>query len=179
MRPRETLTAFDRFLEDRALRLDAVVIGGTALNLLGVVSRPTKDCDVLHPALPPAIAEAAREFAALQRAAGEALQDDWLNNGPQSLVSQLPAGWQERLQTVFTGAALELRCLGREDLLRSKLFALCDRGIDLRDCVALAPTARELRAIRPWLETQDANPDWPAHVRETFADLAKRLGHGV
>lgn len=179
MRPRETLTAFDRFLEDRALRLDAVVIGGTALNLLGVVSRPTKDCDVLHPALPPAIAEAAREFAALQRAAGEALQDDWLNNGPQSLVSQLPAGWQERLQTVFTGAALELRCLGREDLLRSKLFALCDRGIDLRDCIALAPTANELSAILPWLETQDANPDWPAHVRETFADLAKRLGHGV
>jgi hypothetical protein len=56
------------------------------------------------------------------------------------------------LQTVFSGAAITLRCLGREDLLRSKLSALCDRGIDLGDCVALAPTAGELRTIAPWLE---------------------------
>ena len=46
MRPREVLTAFDGYLGKRALRLDAVVIGGTALNLLGIVSRPTKDCDI-------------------------------------------------------------------------------------------------------------------------------------
>lgn len=179
MRPLETLTAFDAFLASRALRLDAVVIGGTALNLLGVVSRPTKDCDVLHPTLPPAVAEAAREFAAAQRAAGAVLNDDWLNNGPESLISQLPPDWQERLQSVFTGAAITLRCLGREDLLRSKLFALCDRGIDLGDCMALAPTAEELRVILPWVEFQDGNSNWPAHVRETFADLGKRLGHGV
>lgn len=25
----------------------------------------------------------------------------------------------------------------------------------------------------------DANPDWPAHVRITIADLGKRLGHGI
>ncbi len=179
MRPREILTAFDRYLADRGLPLDAVVIGGAALNLLGVVSRPTRDCDILHPALPLAIADAARAFAAEVRASGEVLQDDWLNNGPASLAAQLPAGWPERLQTVFTGRALELRCLGCEDLLRSKRFALCDRGIDLGDCLALAPTADELRALLPWLEQQDANPDWPAHVRATIGDVARRLGHGL
>jgi hypothetical protein len=54
-----------------------------------------------------------------------------------------------------------------------------DRGIDLADCLALAPTAAELRAILPWLEEQDANPDWPTHARETVADLARRLGHAL
>jgi hypothetical protein len=31
----------------------------------------------------------------------------------------------------------------------------------------------------PWLEQQDGNEQWPAHVRATVADLARRLGHGV
>jgi hypothetical protein len=179
MNPRETLEAFDRHLAARGLRLDAVVIGGAALNLLGVISRATKDCDILDPALPPAIADAARSFAAEVRLRGSVLQDDWLNNGPASLVSALPSGWRDRLQGAFSGFAIELRCLGREDLLRSKLFALCDRGFDLGDCLALAPIADELRAILPWLEQQDGNSEWPAHVRATLADLSRRLGHGV
>jgi hypothetical protein len=33
--------------------------------------------------------------------------------------------------------------------------------------------------VLPWLEQQDANPDWPAHVRATIADLRRRLSHGV
>ncbi len=179
MRPRETLTAFDGYLVERALRLDAVVIGGTALNLLGIVSRPTKDCDILHPTLPEAIVEAARVFAAEMSRNGEPLQDDWLNNGPASLAKQLPPRWEERLQIVFTGACIHLQCLGREDLLRSKLFALCDRGIDLGDCLALAPTPEELAIVRPWLELQDLNPDWPAHVRGTLIDVERRLGRAV
>ena len=61
----------------------------------------------------------------------------------------------------------------------SKLFALCDRGIDLPDCVALAPTAAELREVLPWLEQRDANADWPAHVRDVLADMERRLGHGL
>jgi hypothetical protein len=179
MRPRETLEAFDRYLTGRGLRLEAVVIGGAALNLLGVISRATKDCDILDPPLPSLVIEAARSFAAEARTRGVVLQDDWLNNGPASLVSVLPPGWRERLQSVFSGSSIELRCLGREDLLRSKLFALCDRGFDLGDCLALAPSADELRAILPWLEQQDRNPDWPAHVRATLVDLGGRLGHGV
>ena len=179
MLPRETLEAFDRYLSARGLRLKAVVIGGAALNLLGVVARPTKDCDILDPPLPATIVAAARGFAAEVRGSGVSLQDDWLNNGPASLSSVLPPGWRERLQPVFSGFAIELQCLGREDLLRSKLFALCDRGLDLGDCLALAPTPDELRTIQPWLEQQDGRPDWPIHTRATLVDLGRRLGHGV
>ncbi len=67
----------------------------------------------------------------------------------------------------------------RPDLLKSKLFALCDRGTDVPDVIALAPTAKELAECAPWLEGQDGNELWPAHVRATLADIARRLGHGV
>lgn len=96
-----------------------------------------------------------------------------------ALADQLPSDWSKRLQSIFAGVALTLRCLSREDLLRSKLFALCDRGLDLGDCLAMAPTAQELRDLTPWVEAQDANPGWPAHVRVTLDDLAGRLNHGV
>lgn len=179
MKPKETIRLFDAFLDQRGLSLNAVVIGGTALALLGVVSRQTRDCDVLDPQIPEAVKNAARDFAASRRDEGEPLDDDWFNNGPASLIRQLPVGWQERLEQVFTGKALMLHSLGRTELLMSKLFALCDRGVDIQDCVALAPTPDELARIMPWLSEQDLNPDWPAHVRATMTDLARRLGHAV
>jgi hypothetical protein len=131
MKPTEVLVAFDRYRAARNLRLEAVVIGGAALNLLGVVSRPTRDCDILLPPLPAAIVEAAGAFAAEVRRSGGTLADDWPNNGPASVADQLP------------------------------------------------PTAAELQVWLPLLEQQDANPDWPAHVRATLADVARRLGHGL
>ena len=63
--------------------------------------------------------------------------------------------------------------------MKSKLFALCDRGLDLRDCIAMKPTAAELDDLMAWLEYQDANPGWPEHVREVVAELRARLDHGV
>jgi hypothetical protein len=177
--PKETITAFDLFLAERLLSLEAVVIGGAALGLLGVVSRQTRDCDILHPELPKKIQDAAKEFAKIRSGQGDLLADDWLYNGPSSLKDVLPSGWKDRLQVAYTGKALTLRCLGRIDLLRSKLFALCDRGIDLQDCIALNPTNDELYEIQPWLEQQDGNPDWPEHTRTVVDDLKKRLYHGV
>jgi len=161
------------------LRFEGVVIGGSALGLMGIIQRPTRDFDILVPELPPAIASAARDFAKAQRNAGVDLLDDWLNNGPMQLGEVLPVGWRQRVQRIFEGQVLVLSTLGRPDLLKSKLFALCDRGTDLPDSIALAPTAEELAECVPWLEVQDGNELWPAHVRATVADLARRLGHGV
>ncbi|MEN9580940.1 MAG: hypothetical protein RJA70_3949 [Pseudomonadota bacterium] len=179
MLPRPTIQAFDRHVLGLGLRFEGVVIGGSALGLMGVIQRPTRDFDILVPELPPAIISAARDFAKAQRQAGVDLQDDWLNNGPIQLGEILPAGWRARVQRIFDGQAVVLSTLGRADLLKSKLFALCDRGTDLPDCIALAPTAEELAECMPWLELQDGNKLWPAHARATVADLARRLGHGV
>ena len=179
MKPKETIAGFDSFLWERSLSFEAVVFGGAALGLLGVVSRQTRDCDILHPKLPKAIQDAAKEFAKIRNVKGDLLADDWLNNGPSSLTDVLPTGWKDRLQVAYKGKAIILHCLGRIDLLRSKIFALCDRGIDLQDCIALAPTNSELEEIRPWLEQQDANPDWPVHICAILDDLRQRLSHGV
>ena len=179
MLPRPTIEAFDLHLLGLGLRFEGVVIGGSALGLLGVIHRPTRDFDILVPELPVAIAAAARAFAKAQRAAGIDIGDDWLNNGPMQLGDVLPVGWRERVRRIFEGQALVLTTLGRSDLLKTKLFALCDRGTDLPDCIALAPTAAELVECLPWLEQQDGNAHWPAHARATVADLARRLGHGV
>lgn len=179
MLPRPTIEAFDRHLLGLGLRFEGVVIGGSALGLMGIIDRPTRDFDILVPELPPAIASAARDFAKAQRMAGVELLDEWLNNGPMQLGDVLPVGWRERVLRVFEGQVLVLSTLGRSDLLKSKLFALCDRGTDLPDCIALAPTPHELAECVPWLEVQDGNELWSAHVRATVADLAERLGHGV
>jgi len=178
MDPRSTLAGFDRYLASRGLALEGVVVGGAALNLLGVIKRQTRDCDILPPALPPEILQAAREFAPEVRTAGGALGDEWLNNGPRSLAPLLPAGWELRLQEAFRGQVLVLRALHRSDLLKSKLFALCGRGLDIPDCIALAPTPEELAEAIIWLEPQDLNSYWPVHVRATLDDVARRLGHG-
>jgi hypothetical protein len=178
MLPRPTIEAFDAWLTGLGLCLEAVVVGGSALALLGVTSRQTRDFDIIAPELPPNIVEAAKAFAREQRALGVELLDDWLNNGPIQLGEVLPEGWRLRVTLAFDGKAL-VQSLGRADLLKTKLFALCDRGTDFPDCVALAPTAAELAEAMPWVSLQDANADWPAHVAATLADLGRRLGHGV
>ena len=90
MLPRETIAAFDLYLHEQGLMLEAVVVGGAALALLGITDRQTRDVDVLHPDLPESIARAAVEFARQRRAAEKPLGDDWLNNGPSQLGDVLP-----------------------------------------------------------------------------------------
>ncbi len=179
MLPKKTIRAFDLFLEGEGLRLDAVVVGGSALALLGLTDRATRDFDILAPDLPDEIVDAARRFAEQQRAGGVALADDWLNNGPIQLGDILPVGWRDRLQLAWSGQAVVLNTLGRTDLLRTKLFALCDRGTDLADCIALGPSFEELTELEPWVAAQDANPQWPDHVCATLQYLRDRMHDGA
>ncbi|MEI8346998.1 MAG: DUF6036 family nucleotidyltransferase [Pseudomonadota bacterium] len=172
MKTIETIKEFDKFLNKRGLTFSAIVVGGSALALLGIISRETQDCDILDPDIPDEIQNAAKEFAKQ-----ESLKDHWLNNGPSTLKRDLPSGWMLRLTKIFSGEAMTLYTLSRMDLLRSKLFAYCDRGFDLQDCLALKPTPEELQEILPWLQERDGNPDWSEHVAKIISDLAQRLGH--
>jgi len=175
--PRITIEAFDRHLAGLGLRFEATVIGGSALMLMGVTSRLTRDVDVLVPVLPEVIALAAHDFAKRQRLVGNDVTDDWLNNGPMQLADVLPHGWQLRVERLFAGESLILHTLCRQDLLCSKLFALADRDRDLEDCLALRQSAEEISSCLPWLEQQDGNELWPDHVRETLTNLGRKLGH--
>jgi hypothetical protein len=179
MNPTDLIPSFDRYLAERHLALEAVVVGGSALALLGLIARETRDCDVIEPELPADILEASRAFARQLDPADGLLREDWLNNGPASLAGLFPSGWRDRLQALYRGQGLILWAPGRFDLLLSKLFALCDRGTDLADCLAFHPTQDELSRAEAWLARQDLHPGWPGHVRSTLADLSRRLGHGL
>jgi hypothetical protein len=179
MQPTRIIPLFDAYLATRGLGLEAIATGGAALALLGIIHRETRDCDLIEPELSASVRSAAMAFAADLREQGEILRDDWLNNGPASLGPLLPDGWRTRLQVIYQGQAVQLWSLGRPELLLVKLWALCDRGLDLGDCLALAPDASELAGAESWIIAQDLNPEWPAHVRATLLDLARRLGHGL
>ena len=71
---------------------------------------------------------------------------------------------------------MELK-LGRPDLLKTKLFALCDRDIDLEDCIRLAPSKEELIFSIAWVKSQDGHHKWPERVDIVLENLAKRLGY--
>ena len=62
MRPKDTVTSFDQFLASRGAFFSAVAIGGAALAILGVISRETRDCDILDPLIPNRIQDLAQEF---------------------------------------------------------------------------------------------------------------------
>ena len=179
MTPKPTIEAFDLWLYQKSIQLEAIVIGGAALALLGVINRQTRDFDILQPNLSDEVLFEAKEFAKHLRNQGVELGNEWLNNGPSQVAELLPKGWETRLQPLFNGHSLTLTTLGRPDLLKTKLFALCDRGTDLFDCLALAPSSSELIEATPWLEMQDTNPMWPEHVKSTLKNLEERLAHDL
>lgn len=171
---KDVLKAFDKFLAKENLSFNAVVIGGAALIIMDVVDRQTKDVDCLDPKIDSEVKAASIRFA--KENSHFNLQQNWLNNGPESLKRDLPVDWPTRLQIVFQGEALNISTLGRIDLLRSKLFAFCDRQSDLSDCIALRPTRSELLECYPWVLDRDASELWPAHILKSFQILAKRCG---
>lgn len=173
---KNVIVEFDKYLVSCHLKFEAVIIGGAALNILDISSRTTKDVDCLDPEIPKEIKIASQEFA--EKRSDLALDVNWLNNGPQTLKTDLPKGWRNRVQPLYQGQAVFLQVLGRDDLLKSKLFAYCDRTApDFEDLRNLKPTIHELQDALQWVKDRDTNPSWPAYVETAFAVLGKALGY--
>ncbi|MCM2352542.1 MAG: DUF6036 family nucleotidyltransferase [Pseudobdellovibrio sp.] len=173
---KDIIVEFDKFLIQNNLKFEAVIIGGAALNILDITNRKTKDVDCLDPELPSEIKKASEEFAKKRLDLG--LDIDWLNNGPQTLKTDLPKGWRIRTQLLYRGNAINLDVLGRSDLLKSKLFAYCDRTApDFEDLKSLKPTVQELNESIDWVKDRDAHIKWPDHVEKAFTVLKKALGY--
>ena len=166
----DLLPKFDAYLIKRGLFFEGVVIGGAAMQLLGLNERVTKDCDILSPKISVELKEASKVFAL-----EHGLSEDWFNNGPETLIRDLPSDWHENLVPLYSGQGLKLFTLSRTDFLRSKLFAYVDRGIDLVDLRQLKPTKREIEVLKDWLKERDGNPDWPGYVEIRLLELIKEL----
>jgi len=165
---------------------ELVICGGSALNILGFVSRTTKDVDVVafierstegnvdfkraNPfplKLIEAIKKVARDFD---------LPEDWLNSGPASALDLgLPKGLTERVATRKYGKRLIVHFLGRYDLVHFKLYAAAGQGIGKHydDLLALKPTREELEDAARWSMTHDVSEVY----RQTIKDLLKHMGY--
>jgi hypothetical protein len=144
-------------------RYELVVVGGSALVALGLVSRPTKDVDVL------AIREADRlETAAplpmpLRTARDRVARDfglpeEWLNDGPASLLDfGLPEGFLARAERRDHTPALTVWYASRVDQIHFKLYATVDQPASRHeaDLRALRPDEQELLAAARWTRTHD------------------------
>jgi hypothetical protein len=173
-------------------RYAVVVVGGAALNLLGIVARATRDVDILAFAkrrpgsgrgwrleepsqtVPEPLSVAIRTVA---RDMG--LADNWLNTGPALQWKQgLPRGFAGRVAW-RKYAALHVGLAGRADLIRLKLYAAADGhpgDRHVNDLVALDPTDAELRAAARWVKAQDAGAAFPGMVDQVVAHVRARRG---
>lgn len=164
-----------------------VVCGGTALVAMGLLTRGTRDVDIvaladdtgvlIDPApLPPPLLRAAREVAE-----DLGLPGDWLNNGPSSgdgglFRLGLPAGLAERLWWRRFGSHLAVGFISRFDQIHFKLYAAVDQsgGYHAADLHALKPTDEELIAAAAWSRSHDPSPGY----RQDLKAFLEEFGHG-
>lgn len=182
--PPQALSALAGFLEaDGASPETLVVIGGSALITLGIVSRTTKDVDIMACVDPDRGLVDPRPMSEALRAAADKvarelqLDPHWLNTGPaDQVLAGLPEGFLSRLTRHDYGPCLTIFFPDRFDLIHLKLFAIMDqgRGRHVSDLQALKPTEEELLLAARWVLTQDAGEDFPQIVRNTLT----ALGHG-
>jgi hypothetical protein len=178
------LTALGERLAHAAAPCSIVVVGGAAINLLGIVDRPTRDVDVLARAgtgakrieppdpLPQPLREA---IAAVAYDLG--LSPDWLNTVvAEQWRSGLPRGLAGRIHWKTYGA-LTLGIVDRTDLVFFKLYAAADQtgpeSVHFQDLLALKPTADELERAAAWVKTQDVSPDFHSALAKVV-DHARR-----
>lgn len=177
-----------RLLDGRLTRLGAppvhlVVCGGAALIAVGLLSRTTRDVDVValldeHQCLiapvpfPNHLVKAAGEVAEVLN-----LPKDWLNNGPsrdQGGLFQmgLPAGFQGRLHPKEYGDRLTVWFIDRVDQIHFKLYAAVDRGgYHISDLEALKPTHAELMQAARWTLTHDVSDAFRGLLKTTLEGL--------
>ena len=172
---KNVIIEFDLYLSALDLKFDSVIIGGGALILMNIVNRFTRDVDCLDPEIETIVKQSSIDFANKFKQFN--LIENWLNNGPITLCQNLPENWRTRLEIIFQGESITLRTLGRSDFLKTKIFAYCDRDIDLEDCIALKPSPSELSEAAEWVYLQDISELWPERVDHMIAFLRKRLGH--
>lgn len=180
------LEATGALLARRGEQAAIVVVGGTALNLLGVISRSTRDVDVIAAATPrggaapgeirppdPLPNALTRAVATVARDLG--LPNDWLNTTVASQwVTGLPPGFASRVTWRQYGG-LWVGLAGPRDLVFLKLYAAADdvgpTSRHYKDLLALKPTPADLDAARVWIATQDPSPAVAEAVAQVIAHV--------
>lgn len=176
----------EQLKSEGVVKIEMVVCGGAALNILGYVQRTTNDVDViafvdknengstslvkaipLNPALVAPAERVRRDFN---------LPENWLNAGPASVMDfGLPPGLMNRVETHTYGKNLIIHFLTRYDQIYFKLHAAVDQsgGKHFDDLMALSPDAQELEEAARWTMTHDPSKGY----REVLKDFLQKIGY--
>jgi hypothetical protein len=171
-----------------------VVLGGAALNLLGLIERGTSDVDILAFATPQTGARISTRrltkppeplprpllVAANIVARDLGLDANWLNTDASlQWRAGLPPGLEARVQWREFGT-LSVGLVSRYDLVFFKLFAAADssgrNSVHYQDLIALNPSAAELESARAWVITQDVSPEFAKTLQLVVSHAHKDLG---
>lgn len=178
--------ALGELLAAEGMEFGIVVLGGAALNLLGIVERTTRDVDVLaitsstlgdgllsltppEPLPEPlkrAIDRVARDFR---------LPEDWVDTtmGLQ-LQTGLPPGLERRIHWSRYGG-LVVGLVDRYDLIYFKLYAAADSGgpasVHYQDLIALRPSSIELQEAATWVRKQDPSAGFSIILEQVMERL--------
>jgi hypothetical protein len=186
------LTYVSELLEAEGDAFAIVILGGAALNLLGVVARTTTDVDILavgrpgDAAIPREISEPPTPLpASLSRAVRLVAEDmnlepEWLNTGPAlQWRTGLPPGLAERIEWRRYGDALDVGIVSRYDLIFFKLFAAVDgigtADVHYQDLIALEPTLEELMVAAKWVGGQDASLAFAGILEEVITHVRRHF----
>ena len=168
------LRAVGEILEAQGQRYAIIVVGGSALNLHGFVSRTTRDVDVMAFGEPPDGGPFPRIvrppdplpgplLSAVRLVADRlALDEDWLNTVTALQWEQgLPEGFGDRVTWKDYGG-LRVGLAGREDLISFKVYAAAEdtgpQSVHYQDLLAMNPSQEELSAAESWVRSQDPSP---------------------
>ncbi len=163
-----------------------VICGGSALNVLNIARRTTRDVDVL------AVVEESDEglvlrpdrelpdsFRQIVADVGRDLDlaEDWLNMGPGDVLAVYgpPDGMTRRWERRDYGPCLTAYFVGRRDQVHFKLLAAADPRAQPRHFEDLAlrirPTEEDLRASVGWLLGRATSPWFREQVRRVLEAL--------
>jgi hypothetical protein len=178
------LTALGQLLKERRLHFEFLAIGGGALQLLGLIVRPTRDIDVVGVVDETGVVPLDRLPAELEHAIADTaavfhLPATWFNAGPRSLTELgLPDGALRRAHRRVWGGLVR-HLADRRDQIFFKLYAAVDQGPrskHFEDLQRLGATRDELRAAGEWTRTHDPSEAFATELRRALRDLG--VTHG-
>ena len=184
-----------RLLYDYAEPISLVVCGGSALNVLNIASRTTRDVDVLATVEETAEGIRLRHDKPLPKGFRDVvaevgrdlgLDKDWLNMGPKDVLEVYgpPLGMTDRWERREYGPSLTVYFVSRLDQVHFKLLAAADPKAEPRhmeDLVArIKPTTEEMRAAVAWLLDRRTSPRFRGNVRRAVEVLGyDNISHDI
>lgn len=176
----EALDRLNQKLKDAGIRIEIVVCGAVAIELLGYsLERPTDDMDsmieISRADVLELIAEVGLEYG---------LGERWLND--QASTVSFPRGTLERAKPTGNWSHIDARVVDRIDLIATKASAFATRRDftpkDFDDLVLLKPTVDEMEHAIQFLQSTQPPPQGaPKRVieefQETIDDLRKIARH--